>query len=40
MVLFVLMEWKFAVMPMMPLHLFKNLAICAIMIQNLLFGIV
>lgn len=26
--------------PMMPLHLFKNPAICAILVQNLLFGIV
>ncbi|KAE8453378.1 hypothetical protein EG329_010239 [Mollisiaceae sp. DMI_Dod_QoI] len=40
MVLFVIVEWKFAVMPMMPLHLFKNPAILAIMIQNILFGIV
>ncbi|KUJ23010.1 MFS multidrug transporter-like protein [Mollisia scopiformis] len=40
MVLFVVVEWKFAVMPMMPLPLFKNPAISAIMIQNLLFGVV
>ena len=40
MVLFILVEWKWAIMPMMPLHLFKDPAIFAIMAQNLLFGIV
>lgn len=40
MVIFVLVEWKVAVMPMMPLHLFKIPAVCAIIIQNFLFGIV
>jgi MFS family permease len=40
MVLFVIVEWKIAVMPMLPLHLFKIPAVCAILIQNLLFGIV
>lgn len=39
-ILFILVEWKVAVMPMLPLHLFKNPAVCAILIQNLLFGIV
>ncbi|KAL3421986.1 hypothetical protein PVAG01_06142 [Phlyctema vagabunda] len=40
MVLFVVVEWKFALMPMMPLHLFKIPAIFAILAQNFLFGIV
>jgi MFS family permease len=40
MILFVFVEWKVALMPMMPLHLFKIPAVCAILIQNLLFGIV
>ncbi|KAN0119895.1 MFS multidrug transporter-like protein [Hyaloscypha variabilis] len=40
MVLFIIVEWKVAVMPMLPLHLFKIPAVCAILIQNLLFGIV
>jgi hypothetical protein len=40
MVIFILVEWKVAVMPMMPLHLFKIPAVCAILIQNILFGIV
>lgn len=40
MVLFVLVEWRWAIMPMMPLHLFKIPAVCAIIIQNFLFGIV
>lgn len=39
-ILFVVVEWKWARMPMMPLHLFKNPAVCAIMIQNILLGIV
>ncbi|RDW85737.1 MFS multidrug transporter-like protein [Coleophoma crateriformis] len=39
-VAFVIVEWKFAAMPMMPLHLFKNPAIFAILLQNFLFGIV
>jgi hypothetical protein len=38
--LFILVEWKYAKMPMMPLHLFKNPAVCAILIQNFLSGIV
>ena len=37
---FVLVEWKGAIMPMMPLHVYKIPAVCAILIQNLLFGIV
>ncbi|TVY53774.1 putative transporter C3H1.06c [Lachnellula cervina] len=40
MVIFIIVEWKVAVMPMMPLHLFKIPAVCAIIIQNFLFGIV
>ena len=39
-VLFVLVEWKWSTMPMMPLYIFKNPAVCAILIQNFLFGIV
>jgi hypothetical protein len=37
---FLVVEWKFAAMPMMPLHLFRNKAVCVILIQNFLFGIV
>lgn len=40
MVAFIVVEWKFAVMPMMPLRLFKIPAVCAILIQNFLYGIV
>lgn len=40
MVSFIIVEWRVAVMPMLPLHLFKIPAVCAILIQNLLFGIV
>ncbi len=40
MVLFIIVEWRFAAMPMMPLHLFKLPGVCAIIIQCLLFGIV
>jgi MFS family permease len=40
MISFIIVEWKVAMMPMMPLHLFKIPAVCAILIQNLLFGIV
>lgn len=39
-ILFILVEWRWAKMPMMPLHLFKIPAVCAILIQNFLFGIV
>jgi hypothetical protein len=38
--LFVVSEWKLALMPMMPLRLYKDPAVCAILIQNFLFGIV
>ncbi|RAL67353.1 hypothetical protein DID88_008110 [Monilinia fructigena] len=34
---FLIVEWKFAAMPMMPLHLFKNPAVAAILAQNFLF---
>jgi hypothetical protein len=37
---FLVVEWKFAAMPMMPLHLFRNGPVCTILIQNFLFGIV
>ncbi|KAM3079648.1 hypothetical protein ACMFMG_006061 [Clarireedia jacksonii] len=37
---FIIVEWKFAVMPMMPLNLFSNPAVAAILTQNFLFGIV
>jgi len=40
MMVFVLVEWKFAVMPMMPLHLYQTPAVCAILIQNIFIGIV
>jgi predicted MFS family arabinose efflux permease len=40
MILFILVEWKWAVMPMMPLRLFQNPAIFAILVQNFLYGIV
>lgn len=39
-VLFILAEWKWSEMPMMPLYVYKNPAVCAILIQNFLFGIV
>ncbi|ESZ93315.1 hypothetical protein SBOR_6296 [Sclerotinia borealis F-4128] len=39
-VAFLVVEWKFAVMPMMPLYLFKDPAVFAILTQNFLFGIV
>ncbi|KAK5204886.1 hypothetical protein LTR41_009422 [Exophiala xenobiotica] len=38
MVAFVLVEWKVAQLPTMPLRLFKNRAVCAILAQNFLFG--
>jgi len=40
MVVFIIVEWKIAAMPMMPLHLFKIPAVSAIVAQNFLFGIV
>lgn len=40
MLVFVLVEWKIAVMPMMPLRLFKIPAVSAVVVQNFLFGIV
>jgi predicted MFS family arabinose efflux permease len=39
-VLFILVEWKWSAMPMMPLYVFRNPAVCAILIQNFLYGIV
>ena len=40
MVSFIIVEWKVAAMPVLPLHLFKIPPVCAILIQNVLFGIV
>jgi hypothetical protein len=40
MLIFVIVEWKIAVMPMMPLRLFKIPAVAAIIAQNFLLGIV
>lgn len=37
---FIIVEWKFAKMPMMPLHLYRIPAVGAILVQNFLFGIV
>ncbi len=37
---FLMAEWKWAVMPMMPLRQFRNRAISAIILQNFLHGIV
>lgn len=39
-VAFIIVEWKFAKMPMMPLHLYRIPAVGAILVQNFLFGIV
>jgi MFS family permease len=39
-IIFLVVEWKFAAMPMMPLYLFRNQAVCVILIQNFFFGIV
>lgn len=38
--LFLFTEQRFALYPMMPLHLFRNPPVCAILVQNFLFGIV
>jgi MFS family permease len=38
--IFILVEWKWAKMPLFPLKFFRNPPVCAIMIQNLLMGIV
>ncbi|CAG8978072.1 hypothetical protein HYALB_00000744 [Hymenoscyphus albidus] len=40
MLIFLIVEWKFARMPMMPLRLFRIPAVAAIMAQNFLLGIV
>ena len=40
MIMFVVIEWKLAVMPMMPLHLFRNPPVSAIIVQNFLLGVV
>lgn len=39
-VIFVLVEKKWAIMPLMPLRFFRHPPVCAIMIQNFLIGIV
>lgn len=39
-VIFVIIEWKVASLPMLPLTLFKNPAVAAIMVQNFFFGLV
>lgn len=38
--IFIVIEWKYAFMPMMPLHLFNIPAVSAILVQNFLLGIV
>lgn len=40
MVIFILVEWKIALMPMIQLRLFREPALFAILLQNFLFGIV
>ena len=35
---FILIEWKVALLPLMPLSMFKNPAVAAILMQNFLFG--
>jgi MFS family permease len=40
MITFIIVEWKVAAMPMMPLRLIKIPAVSAIVVQNFLFGIV
>ncbi|KAE9990085.1 hypothetical protein EG327_001897 [Venturia inaequalis] len=37
-VVFVLVEWKLALLPLMPLSMFKTPAVAAILAQNFLFG--
>lgn len=39
-VLFILTEWKLALMPVMPLRLYEDPAIFAMLIQNFIFDIV
>ncbi|KAL2060210.1 hypothetical protein VTL71DRAFT_9605, partial [Oculimacula yallundae] len=39
-ILFLVIEWKFAQMPMMPLYAFRNPPVCAIIIQHFLYGVV
>jgi MFS family permease len=36
--IFLLIEWKVALLPLMPLSMFKNAAVAAILVQNFLFG--
>ena len=37
---FLFVEWKIANLPMMPLNIFKNPAVAAILVQNFFFGMV
>jgi hypothetical protein len=37
---FVLVEWKFALLPMMPLTIFANKVVTILLIQSFLFGAV
>ncbi|KAK5128730.1 hypothetical protein LTR85_000063 [Meristemomyces frigidus] len=39
-VLFMFNEWRWAKLPMIPLRLFKNIALAAMIVQNFLIGIV
>lgn len=39
-VAFIIVEWKFAALPMLPLSLFQNTAIAALLVQNVFFGLV
>ncbi|KKY17688.1 putative mfs multidrug transporter [Phaeomoniella chlamydospora] len=39
-VIFMIIEWKFATLPMMPLHLFRNRAVASMLVANILFGAV
>jgi MFS family permease len=40
MVLFVIVEWKIARLPMMPMSIWRNRAVASILVQNFFFGIV
>jgi MFS family permease len=35
---FIMIEWKVALLPLMPLSMFKNAPVAAILVQNFLFG--
>jgi len=38
-ILFILVEWKLARLPMMPMSIFGNRPVCSILVQNFFFGI-